>query len=353
MSSWLRASPPLAVILFVAAWLAWRHVAAWLDSPLSLPQDGLELEVSRGDTLTSVTHQLAQQGVLGRPGLLVYLARYTGQSDIRAGYYRISPSTTHAELLDKLHRGDVTPLTVTFVEGWSWRRAWASLRSAPRLALTLPVTATDAEVAAALGITDYGSPEGWLFPDTYFYHAGDTDLSVLRTAYSTMQDELARAWAGRTPNLPYQDSYQALVMASIVEKETAVDREREAIAGVFVGRLRLGMRLQTDPTVIYALGESFDGDLRRRDLQVDSPFNTYRYAGLPPTPIALPGRRSIEAALHPREDGMLYFVARGDGTHQFSASLDMHRRAVQQFQVSARARDYRSTPRGKPDSGEP
>ena len=232
---------------------------------------------------------------------------------------------------------------VTLVEGWTYAQALAALHSHPRLSAILAGLDTEQQLAAMA--IEVSHPEGWFFPDTYRFTAGMSDADILRRAHQRMRQVLAEEWEARSPDLPYEDAYQALIMASIVERETGQPSEREQIAGVFVRRLRSNMRLQTDPTIIYGLGSDFDGNIRRRHLRQATPYNTYVIRGLPPTPIALPGREAIRAALHPDDSQALYFVAKGDGSHQFSNTLEEHNKAVRHYQITQRNKNYRSAPK--------
>ncbi len=313
------------------AWLA-ADLHAFLDRPLRLPPEGIVHEVAPGTSLAALAHALAARGVLDRPRYLVWYARWRGIARrIRAGEYHLPAGTTPRGLLEMLVAGRVRLHRLTVVEGWTFRELRAALRAHPAIVQTLG----DADGAAVMAEIGHPGehPEGRFLPDTYRFPKGTTDVAFLRRAYEAMEAFLARAWAGRAPGLPLASPYEALVLASIVEKETSVPEERPLVAGVFVRRLARGMRLQADPTVIYGLGEAFDGNLRRRDLRRDTPYNTYTRAGLPPTPICLPGRASIEAVLHPAPGDALYFVAKGDGTHHFSATLAEHERAVRRYQL--------------------
>ena len=318
------------VLLLGAAAYGW---ATW--HPLPLPQPTYAFSVKQGATLRSVARDLTTAGVIPADWVLVGLARGTGvDRAIKAGNYEIASGTTLRTLLAKLTQGDVTQTGFTIVEGWSVRDLRAALKNNPAIRATL-AEAPDSELMRKVGAPE-GPPEGWFFPETYFFANGTTDVSLLSRAYKLMQERLATAWAARAPGLPLATSYEALILASIVEKETGRAADRPLIAAVFVNRLRQGMRLQTDPTVIYGLGERFDGNLHRRDLDTDQPFNTYTRDGLPPTPIALPSQASIDAVLHPPSTPYLYFVARGDGTSEFSANISDHNRAVAKYQKRAR-----------------
>jgi UPF0755 protein len=249
---------------------------------------------------------------------------------LRAGVYTLDKPLTPLALYATFERGDVSQAIVQFIEGRNWREVRAILAAQPLLKHD-SADMSDAELLQAIGAKE-SHLEGLLFPDTYFYAPHTSDLDVLRRAYRLQHDKLLAAWETRTPGLPYRTPYEALIMASIVEKETGAAFERPRIAGVFLNRLKRGMRLQTDPTVIYGLGERFDGNLRKTDLQTDTPYNTYTRSGLPPTPIAMPSEAAIEAALNPARTDALYFVARGDGTHVFSSTLEAHNRAVNRYQ---------------------
>lgn len=290
------------------------------------------VSIPAGSSVRQAARDLERAGVLRQAWLFVWLARVQGRgSAIKAGSYAVSGPLSPQALLDKITQGDTVLGKLTVIEGWRFaemRRAvdaHAGLRHDTR-------GLSDAALLARLGV-DARHAEGRFFPDTYFFDHGSSDLALYRRAYSAMQETLAAAWPGRAAGLPYRDADDALIMASIIEKETGAPEERARIAAVFINRLRIGMRLQTDPTVIYGLGESFDGNLRRADLTADTPYNTYTRAGLPPTPIALPGEASILAALHPEPHSRaLYFVASGKGRHVFSNSLDEHNRAVWRYQ---------------------
>lgn len=320
------------LILAVLSAAALAGAAAWwLNQPLRLAGDSVELSIESGTTPRQIAQGWVDAGVRVSPTLLYEWFRWSGRArEIRAGSYEILPGTTPMALLDKMVRGDETLVTVRLIEGWTFRQWRAELARAEGLR---PTTATlsEAELMAALGSP--GLPaEGWFFPDTYAYSRGSDDLAVLKRAHRAMQRRLATAWDGRSPDTPLKTPHEALILASIVEKETGAESERGRVAGVFVNRLRIGMLLQTDPTVIYGLGEAFDGNLRKRDLLADTPYNTYTRGGLPPTPIAMPGKASLMAAVRPELTRALYFVARGNGTSQFSDNLADHNRAVNRYQ---------------------
>jgi UPF0755 protein len=312
------------VVVAAAAAAAWL----WLERPLPLAGERVELSIEPGTNPRAVAQAWVDAGVRVPPRWLYEWFRWSGQArHIRAG-------ATPRSLLDKMVRGDETLEHVRFIEGWTVRQLRAELARAPHLR-PLSAGMSDAELMAALGSP--GMPaEGRFFPDTYAYSRGVSDLTVLRRAHRAMQRRLDEVWAERAPDTPLKSPDEALILASIIEKETGRPDERGLVAGVFVNRLRIGMLLQTDPTIIYGLGQAFDGNLRKRDLLADGPFNTYTRGGLPPTPIALPGLASLRAAVNPQPTKALYFVARGDGSSQFSATLAEHNRAVNKYQRGGR-----------------
>jgi len=320
------------VIALAAAAAAWWWVTRW---PLPLPQQPFALSVRPGATLRSVAHGLTAAGVLPAEWTLVVLGRLAGvERAIKAGNYELPSGTTLESLLSKLSQGDATQTSVTIVEGWTVRDLRDALRADGEIAQT-EANAADAELMRSLGATVL-QPEGWFFPDTYFFAAGSSDVSILARAYRTMQQRLDTAWAARASGLPLASPYEALILASIVEKETGRAADRPLIASVLVNRLQLGMRLQADPTVIYGLGPRFDGNLTKRDLDTDTAYNTYTRDGLPPTPIALPGQASLDAVMHPPPTPYLYYVSRGDGSSEFSVNLADHNRAVAKYQKNGR-----------------
>jgi UPF0755 protein len=320
----------LAFVLATAVGLGYASYA-WLNAPLELASDSLDLSVEPGSNPRDVALQVQQAGVAINPALLYWWFRLSGQArQIKAGSYELERGTTPRELLSKLVRGEEALRSVTLVEGWNLRQLREALKKADQLK---PLTAelTSDELMQQIGKPGLAA-EGRFFPDTYTYAKGSTDLSLLQRAARAMDKKLEAAWAQRAPQSPLQSPEQALILASIVEKETGRASDRPMIAAVFSNRLRKGMRLQTDPTVIYGLGPLFDGNLRRADLLADTAWNTYTRTGLPPTPIAMPGRGALLAAVQPAPSDALYFVARGDGSSQFSASLDEHNRAVNKYQ---------------------
>jgi UPF0755 protein len=321
----------LVLLLIVVCAGAGAAVYMWLQRPLPLASETVEVSIEPGTPPREIARQWVDAGVQASPLLLYEWFRWSGEARrIRAGSYEIGRGTTPVALLRKMVRGDETLATVRFNEGWTFRQLRAELARAEALK---PTTAsmTDAEIMQALGAPGV-SPEGRFHPDTYAYSKGSADLAVLKRAYKAMEKRLQAAWAERAPDTPLKSPDEALTLASIVEKETGRPADRGLIAGVFVNRLRLGMPLQTDPSVIYGLGESFDGNLRKRDLQADTPYNTYTRTGLPPTPISMPGKLALQAAVRPEPTKALYFVARGDGSSEFSTSLPEHNRAVNRYQ---------------------
>jgi len=319
----------LALLLALAAggWLAY-----FSQSRLTLPQTPFAFEVKQGSSLRAVARQFTEAGLLKEPWTFTVMVRLLGKAgQLKAGNYLIEQNPTVLDLFRMITKGDVRQNEIKFIEGWNFRQVRQALDSHPALAHDT-AGMSDQELLRHLNMPE-PHPEGLFFPDTYYFGGGMSDLAVLKRAYVLMQEHLARAWEARAADLPYATPYEALIMASIVEKETGAAHERPMIAGVFINRLRIGMRLQTDPTVIYGLGENFDGNLRKADLLADTPYNTYTRAGLPPTPIAMPGLDAIRAAVQPAQTKALYFVSKGDGTHHFSGTLDEHNRAVARYQL--------------------
>ncbi len=305
--------------------------AWWLQRPLPLAADAVELSIEPGTAPRDIAQGWVDAGVQTSPLLLYEWFRWSGQARrIRAGSYEIDRNVSPRQLLAKMVRGDETLATARLIEGWTFRQFRAELARAEGLKASTAGLSDD-ELMAAIGAPGV-APEGRFYPDTYAYSKGSSDVAVLRRAYRAMQQRLEAAWARRAPDTPLRNADEALTLASIVEKETGAPADRGKVAGVFANRLRIGMPLQTDPAVIYGLGERFDGNLRKRDLLADTAYNTYTRAGLPPTPIAMPGKASLEAAVRPEATKALYFVARGDGSSEFSDTLAAHNRAVNQYQ---------------------
>lgn len=313
----------------------------WLNSPLQIPEQGVRYELQRGQSLGHVTASLAEREVLAHPRILRIYARLTKQTHVHAGEYQFAPGLTPLTLLEQLNTGKVVLHQVTLIEGWTYEQALLALHAKETISPRLKGLSRE-EQLERLDL-DLEHPEGWFFPDTYRYVRGTSDIEILRRAQAAMRAELDRLWPQRADGLPYESPYEALIMASLIERETGAPWERDQIAGVFVRRLERGMRLQTDPTVIYGMGERYQGRITRQDLRTPTPYNTYTIAGLPPTPIALPGREALAAALNPASGTALYFVAKGDGTHVFSDTLEEHNRAVREYQLRRRE-DYRSSP---------
>ena len=308
----------------------------WLvSSPLILKNDPLDFHINPGSGLRVAARDVVAAGVVIDPLVLVALGKLLRvDTAIKAGSYEIREGISALGLFEKLTRGDVTQSEIVFIEGWSFRQIRDRIDAHPDIKHESKGL-SDAEILRLIGASPTAA-EGMFFPDTYLFSKQSRDIEIFARSYRAMQRHLAREWEARDSGLPYADAYQALIMASIVEKETGRDQDRPLVAAVFVNRLRLGMLLQTDPTVIYGLGQSFDGNLRKRDLLTDTPYNTYTRAGLPPTPIALPGLSSLRSALHPAQSQALYFVARGDGSSQFSRTLDEHNQAVNRYQRGGR-----------------
>ncbi len=291
----------------------------------------VRVSVDPGSSLKSISRQLEQKGVVGMPWAFTLLARLRSQGGaIQAGIYEVSPAMTPTELLDRMARGEALHDEIKFIEGWTFRQMRSSIDAHPGLRHDTR-DLSERDVLERLGAIE-GHAEGLFFPDTYRFGSGTSDLVVLRKAHARMRDRLRINWDNRATGLPLNSPYELLVLASIVEKETGKPEDRTQIAAVFLNRLRIGMRLQSDPTVIYGLGTSFDGNLTRKHLETDGPYNTYIRAGLPPTPIALPGEAALAAVANPAPTRALYFVARGDGTSHFSESLSEHNRAVDRYQ---------------------
>ena len=319
------------MVLLVAAGLLGAGAAWWLSQPMALNAETVDLAIEPGTSARGVAQAVADAGVQVDPAWLYWWFRLSGHArEIKAGSYEIPRGTTPRSLLRKLVRGEEALRAVTLVEGWNFRQVREALLKAEQLK---PDTQglSDIAIMEKLGRPAV-HPEGRFFPDTYTYAKGSSDLAVLRRAMRAMDKRLEAAWSQRAANIPLRNADEALILASIVEKETGRASDRAMISGVFNNRLRIGMMLQTDPTVIYGMGPQFDGNLRKRDLLTDTPWNTYTRAGLPPTPIAMPGKAALLAAVQPAQTPALYFVARGNGTSQFSATLDEHNRAVNTYQ---------------------
>lgn len=303
----------------------------WAQQPITTDGVAIPFTIAPGSGAHAAGQQIADAGVPIVPILFNMLARIEGKtSKIKAGSYELKPGTTPQRLITQLARGEFAQESLTIIEGWTFRQMRMAMASHPGLKHDT-VGLSDKELMAKIS-PEYVFPEGLFFPDTYLFAKGASEMQIFKQAHAAMIGRLSEAWFKRDPALPYKNPYEALIMASIVEKETGQKSERAMIAGVFVNRLKTGMLLQTDPTVIYGMGDNYQGKIRKRDLEADTPYNTYTRGGLPPTPIALAGAQSLTAALAPARTQALYFVARGDGTSQFSANLPDHNRAVNQYQ---------------------
>ena len=321
----------LLLVALLATGVLWQQYQDFRASPLAVPEAGLVVDFPAGSSLRGLAEQLVARDALEHPYWLRLLGRETGlAARLQAGEYRIAPGTTPEALLRQMAAGRVLQHELTLVEGHTFRQMMERIQAHPVLVQTLPGL-SDEEIMERLGRAGE-HPEGRFLPDTYHFPRGTTDLEFLRRAYVAMERVLQAAWENRAEGLPLETPYEALILASIVERETGLPEERGTIAGVFVRRLQKGMRLQTDPTVIYGIGPDFDGRIRYVHLRTDTPYNTYTRHGLPPTPIAMPGVEAIQAALHPEPGDALYFVSRNDGSHHFSATLAEHNRAVDKYQ---------------------
>jgi UPF0755 protein len=304
----------------------------WAHQPIIGGEEApIEFSIKSGSSVRSSAQQIAASGVPVNSILLAFLARISGKSaKLKAGNYELKPGTTPLALIDQLVRGEFAQESLAIIEGWSFKQMRQAIAEHPSLKHDTAAL-TDKELLAKI-TTQYRMPEGLFFPDTYLFAKGASDLQIYRQAHAVLLKRLDDAWSERAPSLPYKSPYEALIMASIVEKETGQKSERNMIAAVFVNRLKRGMLLQTDPTVIYGMGDKFQGNIRKHDLETDTPYNTYTRAGLPPTPIALPGVEALRAAMNPANSTALYFVSRGNGTSEFSNNLNDHNRAVNKYQ---------------------
>lgn len=341
----------LVVVAGFTAFFGLARFCHWSVTSMYFAPDERQLLIEPGATVRTVARHLHQQGDLAWPELLTLYARTHNLTNIKTGEYALPEYLSPMRLLHLLIKGDVIVHQLTLVEGWTVRQALAELAANPKVQSTLTDPAVFEDWVKSLGVAG-NSLEGWIYPDTYQFTRGMTDREILLRAYKRTREVLEEEWATRAENLPYASPYEALIMASIVEKETGVKHERGQISGVFVRRLQQGMKLQTDPTVIYGLGSEYAGNIKREHLTQATPYNTYVIKGLPPTPIAMAGREAIRAALHPEPGSSVYFVAKGDGSHHFSATLDEHNAAVRRYQIERREKNYQSRPQpqtgGKP-----
>lgn len=312
-------------------WL-WQHYQGFLQTPLNMPSDGVVWAVAPGNSVATIARQLQGQGLLSDARLFRWYVRSKGQgAQVKSGEFQLHPGMTPVTLLQLLVAGKTINYSITLVEGWNFKEMMAHINKSPFLEHTLSALNAD-EIMQQLG-REGAHSEGRFFPDTYYFPKNTSDKDLLLRAAKRMQDILTAAWSDKAEKLPLKNAYEALILASIIEKETGVVRERPEIAGVFSRRLKKGMRLQTDPTVIYGMGDRYKGNIRRKDLREKTPYNTYVIKRLPPTPICMPGAQAIQAAVQPQAGKSLYFVAKGDGSHQFSATLKQHNAAVRKYQL--------------------
>jgi len=330
------------ILSSLAVGLAVMEYNAYKKVPLKFSGAQFNFEIKKGMTLTSVAKHLSQQGILENPRYLRWMAKWLGvANELKAGEYAFPAGTTTLAFLNKVVTGDVIQYSMTIVEGWNFRQLLNATKKNTHLLQTIK-KGDHKQIMTKLGYSGE-HPEGRFYPDTYFFPKNTTDIEFLKRAYLAMVNKLEQEWKNRVGALPFDTAYEGLILASIVEKETAQPSERKAIAGVFVRRLEKNMRLQTDPTVIYGIGEKYDGNIRLSDLKRDTPYNTYRRKGLPPTPIAMPGGEAINAAFHPQDGEELYFVAKGDGSHYFSSTLKEHNNAVIKYQLKGKRKPFSSS----------
>ncbi len=310
----------------------------YANKPLSASNNEVQFVVEPGMHFKQITQRLVERGIVTEPLPWNMFGRLSGASNsIKAGEYTLRENLSPLQLLNKLIKGDTVQFALTVIEGWTFKQLWKTVQEHEKIKQT---TTTQEELLTMLDFHQH--PEGWFYPDTYHFPAGTTDVEFFRRANNYMKQVLEEEWSKRPKDTPLQTQEEVLTLASIIEKETSVDDERELVAAVFNTRLKRNMRLQTDPTVIYGLGEAYDGNIRRKDLKTDTPYNTYVHKGLPPTPIALPSRASIVAALHPEESEVLFFVSKGDGTHYFSKTYEEHRKAVIKYQLGGKEAKYKA-----------
>jgi len=330
------------ILSLVVGWF-WQSLNSFSSSSIRLASESVEFTIAPGSSIAQIAYQLERDSIISDASRFRWMVKLDGgDTNIKTGEYELKQGMTPKDLLLLFVSGKVKQYAFTIVEGWSFKQLLEALVGNSHIQHTLKGK-SEADVMTALGYEGQHY-EGRFLPDTYHFPSGSTDVAFLKRAYQSMVKVLEEEWEMREKDLPYKNSYDALIMASIVEKETAIASERKEIAGVFVRRLEKRMRLQTDPTVIYGMGDEYQGNLRKKDLIKDTPYNTYRRKGMPPTPIALPGRAAINAALHPAKTNALYFVAKGDGSHYFSETAKEHNKAVRKYQIKQRKADYRSTP---------
>ena len=330
----------LLTTIMLSTWI-WTSYQDALEEMLVVKNESLDYSIKSGSSLSAVIYDLANKNIIKQPRYLLWYARLNGlSSKMKTGDYRLTSNHTAQDFLDDIFTGKVVQFSLTVIEGWSFNQLLEAINKHPQIKQTIADISKE-EIMLKLELAGIHY-EGQFLPDTYNFPKGLTDIEFLKRAHVSLKSVLKEEWDNRAVGLPYNNSYEALTMASIVEKETGLASERKQIAGVFIRRIEKRMRLQTDPTVIYGMGDKYKGNIRKKDLQRDTPYNTYRRRGLPPTPIALPGRDAIHAALHPAEGNALYFVARGDGSHQFSVTLKEHNNAVIKYQLKGRARSFSS-----------
>ncbi|NPE56375.1 endolytic transglycosylase MltG [Dickeya dadantii] len=326
----------IIVLLAMVVWGLWKQIQHFADSPLAIKQETI-FTLPAGTNREGLKELLVEQQIIGASGWFPWLLHLEPElAAFKAGTYRLMPAMTVRDMLALLASGKEAQFSLRFVEGSRLKDWQETLKSAPYLKHTLD-DKTPQEIAEAMGLKDKPNPEGWFYPDTYLHTAGMSDKSILQRAHQRMTKMLNDVWQGRDDGLPYKTPDELLVMASLIEKETAINEERPLVASVFINRLRIGMRLQTDPTVIYGMGDSYNGVITRSALEAPTPYNTYVISGLPPTPIAMPGKASLDAAAHPAKTGYLYFVADGKGGHKFTTNLNDHNRAVQAYRSAQAA----------------
>ncbi len=340
----MRTLSALIILVSVAITLLSIYINDYANKPLSESSEEIPFVIQSGMSFAEVADELNTLGVIKQKLPWDILGRTHGATNsIKAGEYSLAANLTPLQLLDKLIKGETVQLSFTVIEGWSFKQLWEAVNANEDIVHTVN---TPEELLAKLDLENQ-HPEGWFYPDTYHFPAGTTDVEFFKRAYLHMTKVLEEEWSNKNESSPLKSPLDALIMASIIEKETSVEEERTIVAAVFVTRLKRGMRLQTDPTVIYGMGDSYDGNIKRKDLKADTPYNTYVHKGLPPTPIALPSRASIAAALNPADSEVVFFVAKGDGTHHFSKTYEEHKKAVIKYQLNGKANKYKANHKSK------
>lgn len=338
MKTYTRLISSLFVVLTIVITMLSIYFKDYANKPLSDSDHEVQFVVEPGMHFQQITQKLVENNLIKEVLPWKIFGRLSGASNsIKAGEYTLKSNLSPVQLLNKLIKGQTVQFSLTVIEGWTFHQMWEHVQTHEKIKQT---SSTKEELLDRLNIQDH--PEGRFYPDTYNFPSGTSDVEFFQRAFDYMEDVLAEEWSKRPEGTPLQTPEEALTLASIIEKETSVDSERELVAAVFITRLKKGMKLQTDPTVIYGMGDSYDGNIRRKDLKTDTPYNTYVHKGLPPTPIALPSRASIAAALHPAESEVLFFVSKGDGTHHFSKTYDEHRKAVIKYQLGGNSSKYQA-----------